>query len=143
MSGNALQIGELAALAKVSVDTVRYYERLNLLSRAARTRSGFRMFSAETVERICFIKQAQEIGLSLYEIGQLFSTRGTAHECQNVHTLLLEKLADLETRMAQMRSFKKVLEHHLTTCEAELKAHGDEAACPVLSEVEKSDGRKK
>ncbi len=71
-----MQIGEIATLAGVSVDTVRYYERLKLLPRAARSSGGFRFFPAETVGRIKFIKQAQEMSFSLEEIKQLFLTGG-------------------------------------------------------------------
>ncbi len=138
VSSSALQIGEIATRSGVSVDTVRYYERSKLLPRAYRSSGGFRMFPAETVERIRFIKEAQEIGLSLNEIKQLFSTRGGATECQTVHTLLLEKLSDLEKRIAQMKNFKKTLARYLRACEEELKAHGDEGSCPVFVTIEKS-----
>ena len=74
MNGSGLQIGEIATHSGVSVDTVRYYERLKLLPRAARSGGGYRIFPAETVERIKFIKQAQEMGFSLDEVKQLFST---------------------------------------------------------------------
>lgn len=137
MSGHLLQIGEIAALAKVSVDTVRYYEQLKLLPRAARSSGGFRIFPAETVERIKFIKQAQEMGFSLDEVKQLFSTDGGANQCRTVRDLLREKLVALDAKIEQMRSFKKVLNHHLADCENELKAHGDESACPVLVTIEK------
>ena len=64
----SLQIGEIAALADVSVDTVRYYEKLKLLPTAARTNGGYRVFSVGTADRIRFIKQAQEMGFTLEEI---------------------------------------------------------------------------
>lgn len=137
MSDNRLQIGEVAAHSGVSVDTVRYYEQLKLLPRAARSSGGFRIFPAEAVERIRFIKQAQEMGFSLDEVKQLFSTDGGANQCRTVRNLLLEKLAELETKIDRMRSFKKVLKRHLTDCENELKAHGDESACPVMVTIEK------
>lgn len=137
MSGNRLQIGEVAVHSGVSVDTVRYYEQLKLLPRAARSSGGFRIFPAETVERIRFIKQAQEMGFSLDEVKQLFSTKDGVNQCQTVRDLLLEKLVELETKIERMRSFKKVLKRHLTDCENELKAHGEESACPVLVTIEK------
>ncbi len=136
MSDGSLQIGETATHSGVSVDTVRYYERLSLLPRAVRSRGGFRLFPVETVERIKFIKQAQEMGFTLEEIKRLFSTGG-ARQCQAVKELLLEKLAELETKMEQMRNFKTILKHHLTDCEKELKARGEKAACPVMVTVEK------
>lgn len=136
MNGGGLQIGEIAAHSGVSIDTVRYYEKLKLLPRAARSSGGFRIFSVETVERIKFIKQAQEMGFSLDEVNQLFSTGG-ANRCREVRELLLKKLADLEGKINQMHDFKKVLNLHLNECDDELKAHGDESSCPVLITIEK------
>ncbi|HEV8158971.1 MAG TPA: heavy metal-responsive transcriptional regulator [Pyrinomonadaceae bacterium] len=137
MKKGDLQTGEIAALSGVSVDTVRYYERLKLLPRAARSNGGFRIFPAETVERIKFIKQAQETGFSLEEIKQLFSTGGGANQCRAVQELLSKKLSELEAKIKQMRNFKAVLSRHLTDCENELEAHGEESACPVLTTIEK------
>src|SRR5215210_2740565 len=76
VNGSALQIGEVAARSGVSIDTVRYYERRQLLPRASRSNGGFRLFPPDTVERVQFIKHGQEMGLSLEEIAQLLATRG-------------------------------------------------------------------
>jgi len=143
MESSTLQIGEVAARAGVSTDTVRYYERRRLLARAPRTGGGFRLFAPETVKRIHFIKQAQEIGLSLDEIKQLLSTGGGAQECQTVRDLLRAKLTELDERMKKMRGFRRTLTHHLTTCERELKQHGDAAACPVVVEITSTKAAKK
>ena len=134
MSQSELRIGELAARAGVSVDTVRYYERQKLLPRAARTGGGFRLFKPEAVERIRFIKQAQEIGLSLGEIGGLLSEGGAA-ECQRVHDLLRAKLEELDGKIKAMRSFRRTLSRHYEACERELEEHGKAAQCPVLVEI--------
>lgn len=129
-----LHIGEVAALAGVSVDTVRYYERQRLLERAPRSSGGFRLFTPEAVERIRFIKQAQDMGLSLGEIGELLQTGGAA-QCQRVRDLLQEKLAELDRRVLAIREFRRTLASHLAECETELKEHGAEAACPVLVKI--------
>lgn len=134
MSKSELRIGELAARAGVSIDTVRYYERQRLLPRAARTGGGFRLFTPEAVERIRFIKQAQEIGLSLEEIGELLSEGGAA-ECQRVHDLLRAKLEDLDGKIKSMRAFRRILARHYEACERELEEHGKAAHCPVLVEI--------
>ncbi|MFZ1700921.1 MAG: MerR family transcriptional regulator [Pyrinomonadaceae bacterium] len=137
MSGYvAAQIGKIAKLAEVSVDTVRYYERLNLLPTAARTNSGYRVFPVETVERIKFIKHAQEMGLTLEEVKQLFASGGDANQCRAVSELLSEKIVYLDSKISQMQSFKQILEIHLTDCKKELKKHGKEAECPVLLTIE-------
>jgi MerR family transcriptional regulator, copper efflux regulator len=55
----------VATCVGVSVDTVRYYERLKLLPRARRTSGGFRLFGPESVERLKFVKEAQELVVRL------------------------------------------------------------------------------
>ena len=126
-----LQIGEVAKRAGVSIDTLRYYEKLKLLPRAGRSTGGFRLFAAEHIDRVCFIKQAQELGFSLDEIKGLLATGG-AEECRKVRHLLERKLAELDERLKSMKDFRKVLARHLSACETELKKHHDSACCPVL-----------
>ena len=134
MSKSELRIGELATRAGVSIDTVRYYERHRLLPRAARTGGGFRVFTQEAVKRIRFIKQAQEIGLSLEEIRELLSEGGAA-ECRRVHDLLRAKLEELDGKIKTMRAFRRTLSRHYEACERELQEHGNAAQCPVLVEI--------
>jgi DNA-binding transcriptional MerR regulator len=126
------RIGEVASRAGVSIDTVRYYERLKLLPRARRTSGNFRLFGPESVERVQFIKQAQELGFSLDEIKGVLATGG-AEECQKVHDLLSAKLAELDGRLTSMKNFRRVLMRHLAECERELSEHGQEACCPVVA----------
>ena len=88
MDRTVFRIGEVASGAGVSVDTVRYYERLKLLPRARRTSGGFRVFGVESVQRVQFIKQAQELGLTLDEIKGLLATDG-AEECIREFMILM------------------------------------------------------
>lgn len=130
MSGG-LQIGEVAKRAGVSIDTLRYYEKVKLLPMPARSSGGFRLFSPEYVERVRFIKQAKELGFSLEEIKGLLATGG-AEECRKVRDLLQRKLTELDARLKAMKSFRRVLARHLSACELELKKHSASACCPVL-----------
>lgn len=132
MADGQLQIGEVAALAQVSVDAVRYYEKRKLLQRAPRSSGNFRLFPPEAVERIHFIKQAQEMGLSLAEIRELLTIEGDASPCQQMRDLLKDKIDDLDARMKKLREFKRTLSHHLAACESELQQHGAAASCPVI-----------
>ena len=92
---------------------LRYYERRQLLPRARRTQGGFRIFPAVTIERVRFIKQAQELGFSLDEIGGLLATGG-AKECRRVRDLLRARLTELDKRLKAMRDFREKLATHLT-----------------------------
>src|SRR5690349_5543045 len=108
MMQTKFRIGEVATRSGVSIDTVRYYERRQLLPAAPRTASGYRMFTSETVDRVLFIKQAQELGFTLDEIATLLTTNGTS-DCLRVHDLLDAKLTELDARMKSMHVFREKL----------------------------------
>lgn len=131
-----MQIGEIATRSGVSVDTVRYYERLKLLPPAPRTLSGYRVFSTETIEQIRFVKQAQELGFSLDEIKGLL-TSGGVEECEQVRDLLQGKLSEIDEQIKKMKAFRKIMAKHLDECDSELNQNGQNAHCPVLFEIEK------
>lgn len=131
-----LRIGEVASRSGVSIDTVRYYERRKLLPVAPRTASGYRVFTSEVIERVLFIKQAQDLGFSLDEIKGLLTTGG-AEECEQVRDLLQRKLDEMDEHIKKMKAFRKTMAGHLSACNDELETKGRGAHCPVLFEIEK------
>jgi DNA-binding transcriptional MerR regulator len=141
MASGDLRIGEVATRSGVSIDTVRYYERLQLLPPAPRTEGGFRLFTRETVARVQFIKQAQDLGLSLNEI-KGFMITGGAKECRRVRDLLRVKLKEVGERLRLLEEFKNTLSRHLAACERTLKEDGDAAECPVLTYIARGEMRK-
>jgi DNA-binding transcriptional MerR regulator len=138
-----LTIGRIAQAAGVSADTIRYYERLKLIPRPARTRAGYRTYSNEDIEKVRFIKQAQTLGLSLEEIKQLLPEHGAGlSECKRVRDLLSAKLEELTARLAEMRMFQRTLVGYLKECEAALAGkRGD--CCPVLFQISHTADRNK
>src|SRR5262249_46119988 len=85
----------------------------------------------ETVERVRFIKQAQDIGFSLDEIKMLLSGGGVS-ACRQMRDFLNEKLKQTKERIAQLQEFKRTLSRHLKMCEEELGSKGAAAKCPVI-----------
>lgn len=142
MGVSALRIGEVALRSGVSIDTVRYYERRRLLPTAVRTSGGFRLFDTETVVRVQFIKQAQELGFSLDEIGVILTTGG-ASECRRVRDQLKTKVSELDQRVRSLQDFKKTLVRHLAACERELRLRRGDAVCPMLTHISDDHSRKK
>lgn len=137
MARQALQIGEVAVQSGVSVDTVRYYERRQLIKRPVRSTGNFRLFAPEAVERIKFIKQAQELGFSLDEIRELLTSANGIDECRHVRDLLRVKLDEIDERMKKLRDFRQTLQENLTECEREISEHGQDAHCPVIVNIER------
>src|SRR5262245_26772137 len=143
MNSLALRIGEVELRAGVSIDAVRYCERRRPLPTAPRTERGFRLFSQDTVERVRFIKQAQELGFSLDEIGELLATGG-ARECRRVRDHLKVKLSEVDLRIRLMQDFRETLARHLAACERELSRNADDAVCPALTNISRAyPGKKK
>ena len=70
---DTLTVGQLAALAGVSVEAVRFYEREGVLDEAARGASGYRMFPTAAVGRLRFVQRAQQLGFTLREIKKLLA----------------------------------------------------------------------
>src|SRR5262245_52061246 len=74
-SVKTMTIGQVARLAGVGVETIRFYEREGLLTKPKRRPSGYRVFAPDAVGRIQFIKKAKQLGFSLKEIRDLLSLR--------------------------------------------------------------------
>lgn len=131
------QIGELAARSGLTPDALRYYERLGLVPPPHRTPGGFRVYTAAAVDRLRFIKQAQALGLSLQEIRELvsYTDRGGLKRCQRVRDLLQRKIADLDTKLAELQEFRGTLRGYFEECERAL-ADRDRTECPVIEHLE-------
>ena len=129
-----VRIGQLSARTGVSRDTLRYYERLGLLPKPARTTGGFRVYGPATRDRLRFIKQAQSVGLTLDEIHDLVTFNGQRGEmrCQRVRDLLAAKLKDLEAKLRELRTFRRVLKESLALCDRTLAQHAN-GECPVVA----------
>jgi DNA-binding transcriptional MerR regulator len=136
---DGLTVGVVAAAAGVSPDTVRYYERLRLLSKASRSESGYRVFSNSDVERIRAICRAKSLGMSLAEIGTLLPQgRLGRAQCRRVRDLLVEKIASTESHIARLREFTRELRSYLAACDRAI-ASKREVLCPVFSLAPSAD----
>lgn len=135
-TGQAQRIGAIAATTGLTPDAVRYYERLGLVPKPARTQGGFRVYPPDTVARLRFIKQAQKLGLELKEIRDLLRpANGRRREqCQQVRSVLAKHLEDVEARMRELEAFRETLQGALEQCDRALKVK-ETIACPVVTEL--------
>src|SRR5207253_873657 len=94
-----MQIGEVAERTALTVDAIRFYEKRNLLPKPGRSAGRFRLYTADAIERIRFIRQMQGLGFSLREIGELIELRARKVEsCKSVQQLLREKLTNVRAK---------------------------------------------
>ena len=124
-----LRSGELARAAAVNSETIRFYERENLLPKPPRTAAGYRVFPAEAVRRVRFIRRAQTLGFSLKEIKELLAlsvARGTS--CETVRERAEKKIGDIEQKIAALETIKKALRKLAESC----SGRGPLTKCPIL-----------
>jgi MerR family transcriptional regulator, copper efflux regulator len=127
------KIGVIAEAAGVSIQTVRYYERLELISEPARTEGGFRLYPPSTVRRVRFIKKAQTLGFSLDEIRDLLELddRPTT-TCRDVRKRLDAKVATVDEMIRNLTKLKAALLSLATRCPGDATAKN---ACPLLDSL--------
>ncbi|MGW7542401.1 MerR family transcriptional regulator [Streptomyces sp. NPDC054770] len=101
-----MRIGELAARAGISKDTVRFYERIGLLT-GSRLANGYRDFPPETVAWLHYVRTAQTLGFSLAEIGRHFAELGEAPDtAEALSALFEEKIAVVDARIAELTALR-------------------------------------
>jgi DNA-binding transcriptional MerR regulator len=105
-----LRVGAVAKATRVGVQTLHYYERLGLLTKPERSATNYRLYSSDTVRRVRFIKKAQALGLTLEEIKQILYLKDHGRApCHKVAQLGQKHFTEIDTRLAQLRAYRRAL----------------------------------
>ena len=121
-----LTIGKLAKAADVGVETIRYYQERQLLP-VPPSSGGFRYYPVALVQRIRFVKRAQELGFSLDEVAELLRLEDGADR-RSIRRIATDRLGQIERKLADLRRMQKALKHLVGEC-----AHTDAALpCPII-----------
>src|SRR5258708_34301090 len=125
---DSLSIGQVARRAGVGIETVRFYEREGLLEEPLRRPSGYRQYSEQVVQRIHFIKRAQQLGFSLKEIAELLLLRVDAQtSCEEVQQSTEAKIAEVEGKLIELQRMRQALLQVAALCTGQ----GPASACPM------------
>jgi Hg(II)-responsive transcriptional regulator len=128
----ALRTGDLARLAEVNVETLRFYERKGLLPVPPRRASGYRDYPPETVDFVRFIRRAQTLGFSLREIKELLALRSVPRAtCGDVVVLARKKVQEIDTRITDLRAMRAALTKLLRGCTGTAPL----AQCPIIESL--------
>jgi MerR family copper efflux transcriptional regulator len=133
METATLTISRLARQCGVNLETVRYYEREDLLPRPPRTPAGYRMFPREAARRLRFIRRAQELGFSLKEIRELLSLRmKPGAKRADMRARAQRKIADIEQKIRTLEAMKKSLRTLTERCDG----CGTLVDCPIVESLD-------
>jgi len=126
----AMNIGRLANLAGVNIDTIRYYEKQRLLPPATRTASGYRQYTRSDLERLRFILRSKDLGFTLTEIGDLLSlTADRESDMRGVKRKAEQRLEQVEQKIAELRRVRKGLRQLIEACPGK----GELNTCPIVA----------
>ncbi len=112
-------IGEMAKTGNCKVQTVRYYETIDLLPLPARSAGNQRIYTREHRDRLRFIRHARELGFPLDRIREILALGDEpTHSCTEVDQIAREHLRDVESRIARLQSLRTELERMISECTA-------------------------
>lgn len=126
MSEN-LTIGTLAKRSGVNVETIRYYQRRDLLNEPSKPPGGFRQYPLEAIKRVRFIKRAQALGFTLEEISGLLGL-DERNACLETREIAQQKLLLIEEKIADLSKIQKALSRLVRDCSA--SSAGE--PCPII-----------
>jgi MerR family mercuric resistance operon transcriptional regulator len=124
-----LTIGKLAQAGGVGVETVRFYQRRQLLGTPSGG-GGIRRYGAEDVRHLRFIRKAQRAGFTLEEIRELIAL-DSGHDQQRAREMAQQRMAKLDEQIAELQQARQSLQRLATEC-----ASGKSDVCPILAAFE-------
>lgn len=131
-----MRIGQLARESGVSVDTIRYYERLGLLPKPARTPAGYRVFPDGAVTRLLVIRNAIRFGFPLKEVARVLKVRDAGGApCDQVRAFGQKLLGQMDERIAELVSTRDAMDRTLREWDARLRGAGPGKRAHLLEDV--------
>ncbi len=125
------RIGEVTKMLNVSADTLRYYEKIKLLSSVARTESGIREYSEKDISLLKFIRRAQKMNFTLAEISDLIQMRtDPQHARDEVRLLTAQKLQDINASIDDLTTLRNELQLLMNLC------FGSDDGCPIIDSID-------
>ncbi|MCZ7449998.1 Cu(I)-responsive transcriptional regulator [Agrobacterium rhizogenes] len=130
-----MNIGQASEASGVSAKMIRYYEQIGLITPAARTGNNYRVYGEQDVHNLRFIKRARTLGFSLEETETLLKLwQDKSRESSAVKEIALVHIADLEQKIAEMKSMVKTLSHLAHCCGGDNRPD-----CPILDDLAGAD----
>ena len=124
-------IGAASKASGVSAKMIRHYEDIGLLAKVARSFGNYRVYSANDIHVLRFIRRARDLGFSIEEIRELLGLwRNKSRSSAAVKKIAGKHIADLRVKIAELESMVQTLEHLTRNC------HGDHRPdCPILDDL--------
>lgn len=114
---NIYSIGDMAKFGHCKVQTIRYYEEIELLPVTERTDGNRRIFTETHRHRLLFIRHSRELGFSLGQIRQILALYNEPdHTCHEVDAIAKLHLVEVQSRIARLQSMEIELQRMINCC---------------------------
>ncbi|MDR9829422.1 MULTISPECIES: Zn(2+)-responsive transcriptional regulator [Vibrio] len=112
------RIGELANLHRIKVDTLRFYEKVEILQPSARSNAGYRLYNQHDEQKLAFVIRAKQVGFSLQDIKQLLSIEVDRDNraCSDSKAIVDSKLAQVDAQIQELQLFRVSLSTLSQSC---------------------------
>jgi MerR family transcriptional regulator, mercuric resistance operon regulatory protein len=132
----ARTIGELSKQSGVNIETIRYYERVKILSRPPRTASGRRIYGSRDYRILVFVRRSRELGFSLDEIRTMLRLGGPEKaSCREVREIAAHHLEDIRSKLRDLKKLENLLATTVSRCSGRTAPD-----CPIMDilDIERS-----
>lgn len=126
-----LPIGELSKRTSVNIETIRFYEKKDILPRPARSDAGRRIYDEEDVKRLNFIHKCRRLGFSLKEVVSLLSLVDNGdYTCKQVHESTCRHVNEVKEKIEDLNRMERVLTEMADQC-----GKGNVPDCPIIDRL--------
>lgn len=123
-----LLIGEISRRTGVNIETIRYYERIEVMPKPRRSSGGQRLYNELLLNRLAFVKRSRELGFNLKEVRTLLRLIDSGEmTCGEVHALTVEHLSEVRSKILDLKKLETALKHLAAECSL-----GDVSNCPIV-----------
>lgn len=120
--------GILASESGVKAETIRYYEKIDLMPEPARTEGGHRLYEDVHLQRLRFIRRSRELGFKLDEVRELLSlVDGQQVSCEKVQHIAEMHIKDVRAKIVDLREIERTLRDISSQCTGK-----DIPDCPII-----------
>ena len=129
-----MKIGALSKITGLSVDTIRFYEKCDLIKSPHRSEGGYREFSNAEITAIQFISHCRTLDIPISEIKKLLRVRsGSSKSCREANEVIDEQLTKLGSRIRELKMLEKHLSELRSVCNQEM----DPKDCKIIQSLQR------
>ena len=135
VSSKGMTIGVLATQTDCSVPTIRYYEDVGLLPKAARRDGGHRIYGENDLRRLTFIRRCRDFGFTIDQVRAMVDLTGSpGRDCTAARDLVSTHLSEVRRKLKELRALERSLKNFVDACNTQC-AGGPAGECVILEDL--------